>query len=69
MPIDIAAVIFDRRSTSIGFDENYNATVTKLSVAYDTFFTLILILGSVVLVFEEYYNTDGNCDFTYPLKR
>ena len=31
----------------------------ELSGAYSTFFTIILIFGSFVLVFEEYYNTDG----------
>eukprot|EP01038_Epipyxis_sp_PR26KG_P013392 gene13392-17956_t len=59
VPIDIASIVVDRRSNLIGIDTNYNQSVQSLSVAYDVFFTLILILGSVVLVFEEYYNTDG----------
>jgi ABC-type cobalt transport system substrate-binding protein len=60
VPIDITAVIIDRRSTTTGSDSDYNDTVQTLSAAYDAFFTIILILGSFVLVFEEYYNTDGN---------
>mmetsp|Transcript_7381 Transcript_7381/g.10461 ORF Transcript_7381/g.10461 Transcript_7381/m.10461 type:complete len:1010 (-) Transcript_7381:824-3853(-) len=59
VPIDIAAVVVDRRSNVIGSDSNYDSNKKHLSTAYDAFFTIILILGSFVLVFEEYYNTDG----------
>ena len=60
VPIDIAVVIVDRRSTFPVNDPTYNNHVKILSAAYSTFFTIILIFGSFVLVFEEYYNTDGN---------
>ena len=30
-----------------------------MSNAYNAFFTIVLIMGSFVLVFEEYFNTDG----------
>jgi hypothetical protein len=60
VPIDIAAVIYSRKSSVSGHDASYSSTIQTLSIAYDTFFTIILILGSVVLVFEEYYNTDGD---------
>ncbi len=59
VPIDIASIVIDRRSTESGNDANYDFDVDTLSAAYDTFFTIILILGSFVLGFEEYYNTDG----------
>ncbi len=59
VPIDIASIIMDRRSTVSGSDANYNFDVDTLSAAYDTFFTIILIMGSFILGFEEYYNTDG----------
>lgn len=59
VPIDIAVVIVDRRSTFPTNDPTYNNHVKILSAAYSTFFTIILIFGSFVLVFEEYYNTDG----------
>jgi hypothetical protein len=59
VPIDIAVVIVDRRSTFPANDPTYNNHVKILSAAYSTFFTIILIFGSFVLVFEEYYNTDG----------
>eukprot|EP01035_Chromulina_nebulosa_P002873 gene2873-3925_t len=59
VPIDIASIIVDRRSDTIGNDSNYTNNNHVLSTAYEAFFTIILILGSFVLVFEEYYNTDG----------
>ncbi len=59
VPIDIAVVVQDCRSTSIGSDPSYNFDINTLSAAYNTFFTTVLILGSFVLGFEEYYNTDG----------
>ena len=59
VPVDIAVVIIDRRSTFPLNDPTYNGHVKTLSAAYSTFFTIILIFGSFVLVFEEYYNTDG----------
>jgi hypothetical protein len=59
VPIDIASIIIDRRSTSAHSDANYTFDVDTLSAAYDTFFTILLIMGSFILGFEEYYNTDG----------
>lgn len=59
VPIDIAVVIINRRSTFALNDPTYNNNVATLSSAYNTFFTILLIFGSFVLVFEEYYNTDG----------
>lgn len=57
VPLDIAVVVYDRRQTDSG---TYYYDIDTLGVFYDTFFTMVLILGSVVLIFEEYYNTDGN---------
>lgn len=54
VPIDIAACVVDRRSPG-----SYSADIKALSIAYTVFFDSILVMGSVVLVFEEYYNTDG----------
>lgn len=59
VPIDIAIVQSDRSSTTIGSDSQYNYDINTLSAAYNTFFTMVLILGSFILAFEEYYNTDG----------
>jgi hypothetical protein len=56
VPLDIAMVIDHRRSDTTG---SYYYDIDTLGVFYDTFFTIVLILGSFVLVFEEYYNTDG----------
>jgi hypothetical protein len=61
VPIDIASCVYYRRSTAIGSYAPYNDTVDILSSAYSTFFVIILIFGSFVLVFEEYFNTDGKC--------
>ena len=62
VPIDIAAVVVDRRSTSSQQtgDSTYSDNVHLLSTAYAVFFDIILIFGSFILVFEEYFNTDGN---------
>ena len=57
----------DRRSTFPSNDPTYNNHVKTLSAAYSTFFTIILIFGSFVLVFEEYYNTDG--EYLSPWRR
>ena len=61
VPIDIATVIFDRKSTltEAEGDSVYENNRAEISTAYATFFNTILIFGSFVLVFEEYYNTDG----------
>jgi hypothetical protein len=59
VPIDIASIVVARRSTASVADSGYNDYKDTISSAYSGFFTLVLIFGSVVLVFEEYYNTDG----------
>lgn len=63
VPIDISSVVIARRSTVIGTDTQYNTDKNTLVTVYNMFFTMVLILGSVVLVFEEYYNTDGWCAY------
>ena len=57
IPPDIASAVVERNSSS-NLDI-YNRNVEFLSVFYNTLFVTILVFGSVVLVFEEYYNTDG----------
>lgn len=65
VPIDIATVIVDRKSRENYWDGNgfsapqYEENVRTLSSIYSIFFGVILIFGSFILVFEEYYNTDG----------
>lgn len=59
IPLDISLVVYDRRSTLTGHDPTYMYHVHLLSQFYNSFFTIVLIMGSVVLSFEEYYNTDG----------
>lgn len=69
VPIDIAAVVIDRRSSTNYWDPStsscdfsgtiYASNLNVLNPAYSTFFTTIVIFGSFLLVFEEYYNTNG----------
>ena len=59
-PIDIAVIIADRKSTEAGSDATYTANTERLGAAYSTFFTMIIIFAQVLMVFEEYYNADGN---------
>ena len=61
VPIDIATVVYDRKSTltEAEGDPIYTENRREIGTAYAVFFNSILILGSFVLVFEEYYNTDG----------
>jgi uncharacterized membrane protein YgcG len=59
VPIDIGTVVVDRRSTATISDSNYNYDRESLTTIYNVFFTMVLILGSVILGFQEYYNTDG----------
>lgn len=59
VPLDIAIIARDRQSTSVGSDPDYDYDIKTLSSIYDTFFTILLVLGSFLLGFLEYYNTDG----------
>lgn len=59
VPIDIGTVVIDRRSTTTGSDPSYNYDKESLTTIYNVFFTMVLILGSAVLGFQEYFNTDG----------
>jgi hypothetical protein len=59
VPIDIACCILDRRSSAIGTFQPYTDDVTVLSQGYHALFSIVLVFGSFVLVFEEYYNNDG----------
>jgi len=63
VPIDLAAVIIDRRNDN---ETNYSQNFQDLVGSYNSVFIPILILSNVVLVFEEYYNTDGY--FTIPMR-
>ena len=57
IPPDIASAVVERNRTT-SLDDYYN-NIQFLSVFYNTLFVTILVMGSVVLVFQEYYNTDG----------
>lgn len=61
VPIDIADVIVNRRSADniIGENGYYNTQEKDILNLYQVFFVIILIWGSAILVFEEYYNTAG----------
>jgi ABC-type transport system involved in cytochrome c biogenesis permease subunit len=59
VPIDIASCVIDRRAESAAGLQSYNDNISVLSAAYNVFFTMILILGTFILAYEEYYNTDG----------
>lgn len=65
VPIDIAAMVFNRLSTDSD-SEAYHDDRKVLSSVYNTFFTMVLILGSFVLILEEYFNSDGY--FTFKTK-
>ena len=58
VPIDIAAMVFNRLSTDSD-SEAYHEDRRVLSDVYNTFFTMVLVLGSFVLILEEYFNSDG----------
>lgn len=59
VPIDIASIVVDRRSTDTGKDAGYDSDTDALNIAYNTFFTFVLILGSFILLLQEYFNSDG----------
>ena len=61
VPIDIATVIYDRRSFLVGNDPQYDANIVALNGWYSFFFGTIIVFG-FLLVFEEYFNTDGSPD-------
>ena len=67
IPPDIASAVVERNSSS-NLDI-YNANVQFLSVFYNTLFVTILVVGSVILVFEEYYNTDGELVYFFVSKK
>ena len=56
VPIDLAAVIIDRRNNN---NSTYHNDFSQLVGIYNGVFIPILVLSNLVLVFEEYYNTDG----------
>lgn len=56
VPIDIGSIVYDRRQKTRG---SYDDDVDLLSTVYNVFFTLVLVLGSFILVFQDYYNSDG----------
>lgn len=60
VPIDIATIVVDRTSTLSGSDPTYDANTQRISAAYSSFFTMVIIFAQVIMVFEEYYNADGN---------
>ena len=60
VPIDIASVITDRKSTDTlteGDSSLYDYDLHTLATIYNIFFTMVLILANVILVFQEYYVT------------
>ena len=61
VPIDIAVIQNDRQSTENASEQNsnYNDNLDTLATAYNVFFTVVLIFANVVLVYQEYYVTDG----------
>lgn len=61
VPIDIAAMVFNRLSTDLVDNDmsDYAEDRRVLSSVYNTFFTMVLVLGSFVLIMEEYFNSDG----------
>ena len=70
VPIDIATVVIDRHSKLTGRDPIYETDIELLASLYSFFFNTILVLCSFVMVFEEYYNTDGDSQkHTLPLSR
>jgi hypothetical protein len=59
VPIDLAACVIDRRATNPNYLPIYQDHRDRISLAYNVFFTIILIFNTFLLVFEEYLNTDG----------
>jgi hypothetical protein len=58
IPADIASTEIERLARGTGYDAYYY-NVHLLSVLYNFFFISLLVMGSIILVFQEYYNTDG----------
>lgn len=56
VPVDIASCVIYRRDADVDSYENVSSV---LYTVYNTLFTTVLIMGSFVLTYEEYYNTDG----------
>ena len=59
VPADVATVITDRKVEANHSISAYVLDVVKLNNVYNAFFVAILILTSLVLVFLEYFDTDG----------
>jgi len=60
VPIDIGSVVVNRRSTTDGNDDDtYNSDIDSLRPQYTTYYVIMTVLCNSVLLFQEYYNTDG----------
>jgi len=60
VPMDIATVVTDRRIVSEESSvESYVYDILQLNQVYNALFVIILVMTSAVLVFMEYYDTDG----------
>ncbi len=60
VPLDISTIIYDRFISSQSNDTSlYKEDVALLTVLYNMFFFTILILNSIILAYQAYYDTDG----------
>ena len=59
IPIDISSVITNRRSTSVGTNDQYNDDINLLRPLYITFYLTMIFLASFVLLVQDLINTDG----------
>jgi hypothetical protein len=59
VPIDIAATIENRNYARADFLSAYEEDRDNLRKIYKTFYLIVTVLASVVLILEEMYNSDG----------
>ena len=59
VPADVGSTVLYRRGSLSGEDSNYNDMVDLFRPQYETYYLVITILSGSVLLFQEYYNTDG----------
>lgn len=59
VPADVASTILHRRSDKTGDYKPYDDASSFIRPQYATYYIIITILSNSVLLFQEYYNTDG----------
>lgn len=69
IPIDIAATIENRNYAGADFQSLYEDDKANLRKVYKTFYLILTVLASVVLILEEMYNSDGMPQNAFCIRR